>query len=221
MFSEKYNFQEGRNASTQPEMLARLFEGLVHPLIHVGYGVEFGLKGMITEGMLKAVREHEDYPKLGFQGLALTAVHTVRVRETLPRSLFAPSPTNIVEHTANHLTTSTFGAATNANLSFISRTGGIHVFDVVAHILKDDRFNRRDITDHFTEILAEYSPMVKEHTARWSIDLSQPGEIERKIEELVWLSSLLYGVGGLTSNKFKFDFFLWVASPSAWWRWWW
>ena len=50
VFSEKYNFQKGRDASTQPEMLARLLDGLLHPLIHVGYGVEFGLKGMLVEG---------------------------------------------------------------------------------------------------------------------------------------------------------------------------
>lgn len=50
VFSEKYNFQEGRDASTQPQMLARLLDGVVHPMIHVGYGVEFGLKGMVAEG---------------------------------------------------------------------------------------------------------------------------------------------------------------------------
>ena len=52
VFSEKYNFQKGRDANTQPEMLARLFDGVVHPFIHVGYGVEFGLKGMFVEGTL-------------------------------------------------------------------------------------------------------------------------------------------------------------------------
>ena len=50
VFSEKYNFQKGRDENTQPGMLSRLFEGLAHPLIHVGYGVEFGLKGMLVEG---------------------------------------------------------------------------------------------------------------------------------------------------------------------------
>lgn len=50
VFSDKYNFQNGRDANTQPEMLARLFAGLAHPLIHIGYGVEFGLKGMLVEG---------------------------------------------------------------------------------------------------------------------------------------------------------------------------
>ncbi|KAF9235887.1 hypothetical protein BU15DRAFT_77494 [Melanogaster broomeanus] len=46
IFSEKYNFQDGRDAT---EMLFRLMDGLLHPMIHVGYGVEFGLKGMLAE----------------------------------------------------------------------------------------------------------------------------------------------------------------------------
>ena len=50
VFSEKYNFQKGRDANTQPEMLTRMFDGLFHSLIHAGYGLEFGLKGMVAEG---------------------------------------------------------------------------------------------------------------------------------------------------------------------------
>jgi hypothetical protein len=50
VFSEKYNFQDGRDATSQPEMLFRLMDGVLHPMIHTGYGVEFGLKGMLAEG---------------------------------------------------------------------------------------------------------------------------------------------------------------------------
>lgn len=59
VFSEKYNFQEGRDANTQPEMLARTFAGIVHPLIHVGYGVEFGLKGMLVEGLWLQIQQRD------------------------------------------------------------------------------------------------------------------------------------------------------------------
>lgn len=34
----------------QPEMLNRFLEILLHPIIHVGYGAEFGIPGMIAEG---------------------------------------------------------------------------------------------------------------------------------------------------------------------------
>ncbi|KAG6811424.1 hypothetical protein H0H92_007532 [Tricholoma furcatifolium] len=48
IFDERVNFGD---TGKGPEMLNRLFDGLVHPLIHVGYGVEFGLPGMVVEGL--------------------------------------------------------------------------------------------------------------------------------------------------------------------------
>lgn len=50
IFSKTYNFVEGRDASTQPSMLTRFLVGVIHPFIHVGYGMEFGIPGMIAEG---------------------------------------------------------------------------------------------------------------------------------------------------------------------------
>ena len=67
IFSDKYNFQEGRDASTQPEMLARLYAGVVHPLIHVGYGLEFGLKGMLVEGTWHQVLHKDGNPSRAFK----------------------------------------------------------------------------------------------------------------------------------------------------------
>lgn len=36
----------------QPQMLNRLLSGVLHPLIHVGYGIEFGSPGMCAEGIV-------------------------------------------------------------------------------------------------------------------------------------------------------------------------
>lgn len=54
---EQYLFSEGANRDPsidsdekQPQMFTRLLSGLLHPLIHVGYGVEFGNPGMVIEG---------------------------------------------------------------------------------------------------------------------------------------------------------------------------
>ena len=48
--------QDIKNAVKQeknhPEMLNRLLAGLVHPLIHLAYGLEFGLPGQVAEGLL-------------------------------------------------------------------------------------------------------------------------------------------------------------------------
>ena len=34
-----------------PEMLNRFLAGLVHPFIHLAYGMEFGLPGQVAEGL--------------------------------------------------------------------------------------------------------------------------------------------------------------------------
>lgn len=47
VFSPDANHENGK-----AEMLARLFSGLLHPLIHFGHGPEFGLPGMAAEGKI-------------------------------------------------------------------------------------------------------------------------------------------------------------------------
>lgn len=42
---EKYAFEEKNN------MIARLLGGVYHPMIHIGYGLEFGIDGMVAEGL--------------------------------------------------------------------------------------------------------------------------------------------------------------------------
>jgi Questin oxidase-like len=54
----------------QPRMLARFISGILHPFIHAGYGAEFGLPGMMAEG------------------LAQCAVHAPVAGPLVPSSLF-------------------------------------------------------------------------------------------------------------------------------------
>jgi hypothetical protein len=45
-----FNNRVEADGSRHPEMFARFMSGLMHPLIHVGYGLEFGLPGILAEG---------------------------------------------------------------------------------------------------------------------------------------------------------------------------
>lgn len=47
IFDVKANFI---GADKEPEMLNRFLDAIVHPMIHLGYGIEFGLPGMLVEG---------------------------------------------------------------------------------------------------------------------------------------------------------------------------
>lgn len=48
IFSPRANYIKG--AERQPEMATRFLEGLLHPMIHIGFGVEFTLPGIFAEG---------------------------------------------------------------------------------------------------------------------------------------------------------------------------
>jgi len=54
LFSEHYNIRRSIQGAQQPEMLNRFLEILLHPIIHVGYGAEFGIPGMIVEGVVSS-----------------------------------------------------------------------------------------------------------------------------------------------------------------------
>ncbi|KAF9230324.1 hypothetical protein BU15DRAFT_91136 [Melanogaster broomeanus] len=70
IFSDHYNLRYPQQGKQQPQMLNRFLEILLHPIIHVGYGVEFGLPGLIAEG------------------LAWTAVHPAGATTLITRHLF-------------------------------------------------------------------------------------------------------------------------------------
>ncbi|KAF9235886.1 hypothetical protein BU15DRAFT_77493 [Melanogaster broomeanus] len=168
IFSEKYNFQDGRDATRQPEMLFRLMDGLLHPMIHVGYGIEFGLKGMLAEGLALA-------------------------RDGGP-PLFPRFQREI------------------GCCPILSKIGGVHAFDIIARMLKDDQLKPkggRDLVFQWKDVLAELGTVIRRYTEMWTVDLREPGEIERKMEELIWVSSVTYGVGGFDAEKeFTPDFYL-------------
>ncbi|KAH7882768.1 hypothetical protein F5I97DRAFT_1908239 [Phlebopus sp. FC_14] len=192
IFSEKYNFQKRRAAESQPEMLFRLVDGLLHPMIHVGYGLEFGIKGMLAEG------------------LAMSTGHHVSARGFHPPTLFTPAEVDSVEEATSSL--SSLSLNTQLRLSTHSKTSGVHVFDILARMLKDDEFKTtppKTLADTFPRTLSAYASKISKYAEEWTIDLSQPGEIERKMEEVIWMSSLMYAVGGFDKVKgFQANFFL-------------
>jgi hypothetical protein len=48
--SANYLAEPPPEGDRHPEMLARFIGGVLHPLIHTGYGAEFGLLGISAEG---------------------------------------------------------------------------------------------------------------------------------------------------------------------------
>ncbi|KAJ6467040.1 hypothetical protein DFH09DRAFT_1254293 [Mycena vulgaris] len=65
----------------RPEMLNRLLAGVTHPLIYVGFGLDFSLPGLVAEGLAQA------------------AVHKLASSALLPRHMFDASTMPSVPHT--------------------------------------------------------------------------------------------------------------------------
>lgn len=192
VFSDKYNFNPGRDAASQPHMLSRFVDGIMHPLIHCGYGVEFGLKGMLSEG------------------LAITALRDAHPLRFLPLSLSVAQVTSDVDETEAKLASLVLD-----DTSIIPNRAAVgqetHAFSILARVLKDPSLapnGPRQFILQYPDTLAAHEDKIRAYVDEWTIDLSIPGEIERKMEECVWTASVMYAVGGWSEKKFTADFFL-------------
>ncbi|KAF9441184.1 hypothetical protein P691DRAFT_856471 [Macrolepiota fuliginosa MF-IS2] len=145
VFSNRYN--------VGPEgMLSRFLTGLAHPMIHVGYGAELELPGIVSEAT-GATRK-----------LARVAAHLGYISR--PQTTFPENPSQYT-------------------------------------VLQDT--------------VADHNNLIRDYASQWTIGLRKPGELERKIEALIWTLTVMYGVTGLTyaqqvrrgqDGEFNADFIL-------------
>jgi hypothetical protein len=48
----------------------------------------------------------------------------------------------------------------------------------------------------YSTVISRYSEAIRKYASEWSYNSSDPKEVERKIEELVWMNVIIYGVAG-------------------------
>ena len=49
---DEFIFSSSANNTLNSNAISRFMDNLVHPMIHIGYGLEFGLPGLVVEGKL-------------------------------------------------------------------------------------------------------------------------------------------------------------------------
>ncbi|KAG2072551.1 hypothetical protein BDR04DRAFT_1074096 [Suillus decipiens] len=148
-----------------PEMLSRFMGGILHPLIHTGYGAEFGLLGISAEG------------------LAMTAIHPASVHALLPLSSW------------------------NSPI----KPGTIRALSILALVANDERFEHIKMTDELDMLattVSSYDEPLRAYAEMWDFDVASKEGVAKAVEELAWLNSIIYGVGGASGDKFNADFFL-------------
>ncbi|KAF5378916.1 hypothetical protein D9757_008729 [Collybiopsis confluens] len=174
-------------------MRTRFFGGLLHSFIHVGYGLEFGIPGMVVQGLALAAT-HSDTP--GFDIL----IH----RSTSPGDV-----TGVDKLVSGVKDTLSLGAGPKN----IRRTD-THALTILARVMKDPEMDCKflDPQQLFSFFANDQKARaLLRHVNQWSLDTSDPKELEKKIEELLWTNTLIFTAAGLLKaerKKVRADFYL-------------
>ncbi|KAH6905037.1 hypothetical protein BKA70DRAFT_1505982, partial [Coprinopsis sp. MPI-PUGE-AT-0042] len=186
IFSKDVNFPD--DGGVQPEMLSRCFDSIMHPMINIGNGLEFNVPGMVVEG------------------LAQVAIHRPTSTLLIPadwwRADREPSSEDI-----------------NLDPSAINQKNrkgrGLSPLTLLARILKDPEmgnFRRPPSMKLYESIMNSHGDRIKAYLDQW--DLS--GDLDKMVEELIWLWTLVYAVCGYTpGEKFLAELFMGHAVYSS------
>ncbi|RPD56818.1 hypothetical protein L226DRAFT_492010 [Lentinus tigrinus ALCF2SS1-7] len=209
LFSAKSNIG-GPGIEGHPRMLNRFLAAIVHPMIHVGNGLELGLLGLVAEGLAQAAVHHDDGDTL------------------IPPSLFekeTESATSAIDRLTALLPSLSLNKAPKPISTSGTKNTGVHAFTILARVLADQRFTPASLglssatmdPSLFERMNEQIGGAVVELTNEWIAGLEGEGAtaeaIAQKIEEVAWMGALAYGVGGwaaresATTKKFNADFF--------------
>ena len=208
MVIEKYFFSKTANDSPNWRMLDFLLGGVIHPLIHLGHGLEFRLPGLVAEGILDSRLiqvQHLDHPYF-FSGLAQGCVHPRPLSAQIPASFYE----KIYKFNALEQATSRLKAVKLSNDTRLAGSG-LHTFSILARILKDPSLRTQgglEEPEIYPTTIEKFGKKLEKLVEQWQVDTTNPQDVQRKIEELSWMSVMIYGIGGWEKAKpFSADFF--------------
>lgn len=208
IFSRKFNI-----GNKKPQMLNRFLSGLVHSMIHTGYGAEFALPGTLIEGLAQTCVHRADVSKL----LPVSFFESAyMMSDTTPSkaSKFMTNATRKLEQVASHLSPISTAAST------IQDKPNVHALTILARVMEDSRLIRPENLDQLAVLqgtIEMHADLIRDYASQWTISLQKPFETDRKFEELVWMNTVMYGVAGWTwaqqerkgeDGEFNADFFL-------------
>lgn len=141
-----------------------------------------------------------------YVGLAQAAVHPAASTVLIPPSIFPNDRTSVEKFTPQDAIKPEHTAASG---------GSTHALMILARVMKDPDMQVKAVgeeghmfafplafLEHCGEALFRYANS-------WTLDISDPKEVARKIEELQWMNVLIYAVAGFKDGKgdFSADFF--------------
>ncbi|KIO26253.1 hypothetical protein M407DRAFT_24469 [Tulasnella calospora MUT 4182] len=199
---EKYVFSQEANLTAEgtqgPQMLDRFMSGLLHPMIHTGHWAEFHVPGMLAEGLAMASTTSPDFLDL------------------FPPDFFdyETQQSGSVQSLLNEAVTRIRRLSLN-NPHSSSRspfTSGAHSLDILHRMLQDPTLAagktcQPDSDRKFRDTMNSSGEKIREYAKMWQVESER--EVPEKLEEIAWLATLVYGLGGWRKGKaFRSDFFL-------------
>lgn len=102
----------------------------------------------------------------------------------------------------------------------VQNNENVHALTILARVAADAKLTLPGDLDELNIVentIADHADLIRDYAMQWTIDLSKPGELNRKVEELSWMVVVIYGVAGWTwaqqtkqgtEGPFNADFFL-------------
>ncbi|KAF8998406.1 hypothetical protein BDQ17DRAFT_1428492 [Cyathus striatus] len=227
---------EARNSEEikkeEPHMLSRFLSGLIHPFIHTAHGIEFGLPGLVVEGLAQAAVTEDQctplLPKLLFESESESQfasglnIDTDKESFTLHSSL---NEVRLVDPTSNAKPVamkvlSSDGREPQNNEAKINSTEGEkrgHALTILQRILSSSTIvppkGLKDEREIFVWTISNHGEAIASIVSKWNPDTNTSSGTRKAIEEIVWVACLVYGVGGWTGRDkvngvFNADFYL-------------
>ncbi len=155
-------------------------------------------------------------------------MHPDDAKELIPLSLFQNDSSDSAISRLTALLPSLAlnkASGTNEHTGANGKTNtGVHAFTILARVLADDKFAPAAVglpvpegESQFGRVNGAQGDALAQLAAQWAAELQGPGAtadaIAKKIEELAWMNTLIYGVGGWTgrenspTKEFNADFF--------------
>lgn len=131
-------------------------------------------------------------------GLAQTAVHKAGNRNIIPTSLFKSDDAPLVEQVSS-LSSQLKATLLDGTTPAKPEVKGTHAFTVMARILKDPQFlELEDKGDeaYYSQVVILHGEALLKYANEWTLDATNPKEVERKIEELQWANAMIYAIPG-------------------------
>ena len=130
-----------------------------------------------------------------FPGLAQTAVHGPSSSAVIPSSWFVESETSLISRFTNAVGLTDKGPKPD-----------IHAFTILARVLADPTLAPRQFSEDefYQETVKNYGDHIVKYVNEWNLE----GDLDKKVEELLWTNVLIYAVGGSEEEgTFNADFF--------------